>query len=38
VDDKEQHLLAAEAMGMRGVLYVSAPQVIRDIQGALTDD
>lgn len=38
VDDKEQHLLAAETLGMHGVLYVSAPQVIRDIQGALADD
>lgn len=35
VDDKKQHLEAAETLGMQGVLYVSPGQTIKDIRRAL---
>ncbi|MBP7857519.1 MAG: HAD-IA family hydrolase [Candidatus Saccharimonadales bacterium] len=38
VDDKSTHLLAAETMGMRGILYQTAEQTIRDLRGMLADD
>ena len=38
VDDKSTHLLAAETMGMRGVLYQTAEQTIQDLRGMLADD
>ncbi len=38
IDDKAQHLLAAETLGMRGVLYKSAEQAISDIRSILSDD
>lgn len=38
VDDKAQHLLAAEALGMHGILYESVEQVIGDIRRIVADD
>lgn len=35
VDDKQQHTAAAGQLGMRTVVYTSAPQAIRDIQEQL---
>ena len=36
VDDKQQHTAAAGRLGMRTVVYTSAPQAIRDIQEQLS--
>ncbi|QQS19053.1 HAD-IA family hydrolase [Candidatus Saccharibacteria bacterium] len=38
VDDKQGHLMAAETMGMRGVLYRSVEQTIHDIREIIADD
>ena len=38
VDDKPQHIKAAEKLGMRGVVYTSAEQAMHDIREILLDD
>lgn len=38
VDDKPQHLVAAGRLGMKGVLYTSVEQAVREIREALADD